>query len=155
MSVLDYQRAMHILETPPDDQSSTAAEWRAVLRLKLAEHHTHATEYTAAQYASLPLPPPHAPPVLTEFLSTLLRQSLEHFQSQETIPAQAHLARTLHRQAIVYEAEGSKYMGKAIQAAARETWIAVRESRGLPIPENPSTPLTAEDFDGEVNFWHR
>jgi len=93
---------------------------------------------------------------LTNILSSaLLQQNLEHFQLSETVPAQAHLARTLHRQAITYEAEGSKFMGKAIQAAARETWIAVREARGHPTPKGMISALTGDEFDGEVEFWYR
>lgn len=58
-------------------------------------------------------------------------------------------------QAIVYDTEGSKFMGKAIHAAAKETWIAVREARGRPLRKDASEPLTRKDFDEEVDFWFR
>jgi len=46
-------------------------------------------------------------------------------------------------------------MGKAIQAAARETWIAVREARGHPTSKGMISALTGDEFDGEVEFWYR
>lgn len=93
--------------------------------------------------------------LLTYSLSTLLQQSLDYFQTQEPIPAQAHLARTVHRKAIAFEAEGVKFMGKAMQAAAKEAWITVREARNLPVPDGAVLSLTGDDFDAEVEFWYR
>ncbi len=46
-------------------------------------------------------------------------------------------------------------MAKAIQAAARDTWIGVREARGYIVPKDSSPPLTKHDFDGEIEFWYR
>ena len=86
--------------------------------------------------------------------SALLQQSLDHFQSQETLSAQAHLARTLHWQSVVFEAQGIKIMSNAIKAAARQTWIGVREARGRAASER-ITSLNTDDFDREVEFWCR
>ena len=86
--------------------------------------------------------------------SALLQQSLNHFQSQETLPAQAHLARTPHWYSAIYEAQGSKIMGNAIKAAARQTSIGVREARGCAEDEGIAS-LSSGDFDGEGDFWCR
>lgn len=86
--------------------------------------------------------------------SALLQQSLDHFQSQQSLSAQAHLARTLGWQSVVFEAQGSKIMGNAIKAAARQTWIGVREARGRAVPEGIIS-LSTDDFDREVEFWYR
>ena len=45
-------------------------------------------------------------------------------------------------------------MCNAIKAAARETWLGVREARGRAASEGV-TSLNADDFDGEVEFWYR
>ena len=45
-------------------------------------------------------------------------------------------------------------MGNAIQAAARQTWIGVREARGRAVSEGP-VALRTEDFDGEVELCYR
>ncbi len=45
-------------------------------------------------------------------------------------------------------------MGNAIQAAARQTWIGVREARGRAVSEG-LTALSTEDFDGEVELCYR
>ncbi|MCJ1453225.1 hypothetical protein MMC28_003571 [Mycoblastus sanguinarius] len=132
-SVTYYEEANKEFQKEPEEQPDIA-DWKSVLNLKLAEHLTRAKDYKGA----------HA----------LLQQSLGHFQLRETVAAQAHLARTLHRKSVTFEAEGSKIMGNAIQAAARHTWIAVREARGCAVPEG-SSPLTGKDFDGEVEFWYR
>ena len=47
-------------------------------------------------------------------------------------------------------------MGNAIRAAARETWIGVREARGRTASsEGDNAVLSAEDFDAEVEFRYR
>lgn len=45
-------------------------------------------------------------------------------------------------------------MGNAIKAAARQTWIGVREVRGHAVFEG-TTSLNTADFDEEVEFWYR
>lgn len=45
-------------------------------------------------------------------------------------------------------------MGNAIKAAAKQTWIGVREARGRAVSETGASPFT-EDFDGDVEFWFR
>ena len=45
-------------------------------------------------------------------------------------------------------------MSNAMKAAARQAWIGVREARGRGASEG-SISLSAEDFDGEVEFWYR
>ncbi len=45
-------------------------------------------------------------------------------------------------------------MSNAIKAAARQTWIGVREARGRAVPEQ-NTSLNTDDFNGEVEFWYR
>lgn len=45
-------------------------------------------------------------------------------------------------------------MGNAIKAAAKQTWIGVREARGHAVSKG-ITSLRTEDFDGEVEFWCR
>lgn len=92
---------------------------------------------------------------LTNFSSTLIQESLAHFQSQESVSAQAHLARTFYQQSLTFEAEGVKVMAKAIKAAARDTWIGVREARGHTVPKDSSSPPTKHDFDREIEFWYR
>ena len=87
--------------------------------------------------------------------STLIQESLAHFQSQDSVSVQAHLARTFYQQSLTFEAEGVKVMAKAMQAAARDTWIGVREARGHIVPNDSSSPLTKHDFDGEIEFWYR
>lgn len=119
---------------PGEEHLSESADWKGVLNLKLAEHQMRMKDYKEA----------HA----------LLQQSLDHFQSQESFSAQAHLARTLHWQSVVYEAQGSKTMGNAIKAAARQTWNGVREARGRAVSEGIDS-LKTDDFDGEVEFWYR
>lgn len=46
-------------------------------------------------------------------------------------------------------------MCKAMQAAVRDTWIAVRDVRGRAVPEGRNPSLNREDFDGEVELWYR
>lgn len=45
-------------------------------------------------------------------------------------------------------------MGNAIEAAAKQTWIGVREARGLAVSE-AIVSLDTNDFDREVEFWYR
>lgn len=119
---------------PQTEDPSETADWNAILALKFAEHRLRNKDYKEA----------HA----------LLQRSLDRFQSQDSLFAQAHLARTLHWQSVVYEAQGSKIMGNAIKAAATQTWIGVREARGRAVSEGVAS-LSTEDFDGEVEYWYR
>lgn len=130
-----FKAASKDLERLPEGESlSESADWKGVLDLKLAEHRMRKKEYKEA----------HA----------LLQQSLDHFQSQDSLSAQAHLARTLHWESVVYEAQGSKIMCNAIKAAARETWLGVREARGRALSEGFTSP-NADNFDEEVEVWYR
>lgn len=45
-------------------------------------------------------------------------------------------------------------MSNAIKAAARQTWIGVREARGRAVPEQNKS-LNTDNFNGEVEFWYR
>ena len=45
-------------------------------------------------------------------------------------------------------------MGNAIKAAAKQTWIGVREAKGRAVAGGVTSPC-ADDFDGEVDFWYR
>ena len=84
----------------------------------------------------------------------MLQESLNHFQKQETTSSQAHLARILYIQSLLFVADGKKFMANAMRAAAVEAWLTVRKARELLVPEvNPI--LSADDFDGEIEYWLR
>ncbi|KAK0514077.1 hypothetical protein JMJ35_003799 [Cladonia borealis] len=120
-SLISHKQASTNLQLLPDEEPD-AADWKAVLNVKLAEHHRRLKDYGMAH--------------------TLIHESLAHFQSQESLSAQAHLARSFYQQSLTFEAEGIKVMAKAIQAAAKDTWIGVREARGHIVPKDSSSPLT-------------
>lgn len=159
-SLNHYNLARKDLETLPTEQTpppDERADWNAVLDLKLAQYHLRTNHHKQAQYAPLPslllIPTNDEPP------SALLQQTLNHFQSQpETPSAQAHLARTLHWQSLVYEAQGSKTMSDAMGAAARHAYVGVREARAAVSSSvemvMTTTPSTG-DFDAAVEVWWR
>ena len=133
-SLNSYEEAKKTFDALSETQEQELSTWNAVLNLKLAGHHVRTQQFKEA----------HA----------LLQLNLDHFQARDDTAAQAHLARALFWQSLVHEAEGSKFMAKAMHAAAKDALNGVRVARERD-PSFASTSLLAEDFDEEVEFWFR
>ena len=133
-SLQSYEEAKKTFDALSETQEHNLSTWNAVLNLKLVGHHVRTQQFKEA----------HA----------LLRQNLEYLQARDDPSAQAHLARALFWQSIVHEAEGSKFMAKAMLAAAKDALSAVRVTRKRD-PSHASISFSAEDFDEEVEFWFR
>lgn len=86
--------------------------------------------------------------------SILLEQCLSHFQSQSTLSAQAQTVRAIHRQALLYEAEGNKMLAKVFHAAARDERAEYRRVKGIPDPE-VGMPFEVKDLEDDIEFWFR
>ncbi|KAL8769559.1 MAG: hypothetical protein Q9209_004490 [Squamulea sp. 1 TL-2023] len=127
-SLNSYNEAKKIFDALSESQEQELSTWNAVLNLKLAKHHVRTKKFKEA----------HA----------LLQQCLDYFQSREDSTAQAHLARAIFWQSLVFEAEGSKFMAKAMHAAAKDALIAVRGARERN-SSDASASFFAEDFDEE------
>ena len=54
--------------------------------------------------------------------ATTLQKALDHFQTKKTARAHFHMARTLYKRALIFDAEGNSMMKMAFQAAAKELW---------------------------------
>lgn len=133
-SLISYEESKKTFDALPETQEQEISTWNAVLNLKLAGHHVRTQQFKEA----------HA----------LLQLNLDHFQARDDTAAQAHLARALFWQSLVHEVEGSKFMAKAMHAAAKDALNAVRVVRERD-PSHTSTSFFAEDFDEEVEFWFR
>ena len=133
-SLDSYEEAKKTFDALSATQEPELSTWKAVLNLKLAGHHVRRQQFKDA----------HA----------LLQLNLDHFQACDDTAAQAHLARALFWQSLVYGAEGSNPMAKAMLAAAKDVLNAVRVTRERDSSPN-STSFIAEDFDEEVEFWFR
>lgn len=133
-SLNSYEEAKKTFDALSATQEPELSTWKAVLNLKLAGHHVRRQQFKDA----------HA----------LLQLNLDHFQARDDTAAQAHLARALFWQSLVYGAEGSNPMANAMLAAAKDVLNAVRVTRERDSSPN-STSFIAEDFDEEVEFWFR
>lgn len=133
-SLNSYEEAKMIFEALAEAQEQELSTWKAVLNLKLAGHRVRTQKFEEA----------HA----------LLQRNIDHFQAGDDTAAQAHLARALFWQSLVHEAKGSKFMAKAMHAAAKDALNAVRVARERDL-SHASTSFFAEDFDEEVEFWFR
>ena len=133
-SLNSYEEAKKTFDALSATQEPELSTWKAVLNLKLAGHHVRRQQFKDA----------HA----------LLQLNLDHFQACDDTAAQAHLARALFWQSLVYGAEGSNPMAKAMLAAAKDALNTVRVTRERDSSPN-SVSFIAEDFDEEVEFWFR
>ena len=133
-SLNSYEEAKNTFDALAEAQEQEISAWKAVLNLRLAGHRVRTQQFKEA----------HA----------LLQLTLDHFQARDDTAAQAQLARALFWQSLVHEAEGSKFMAKAMHAAAKDALLAVRVARERD-PSHASISFIAEDFDEEVEFWFR
>ena len=133
-SLNSYEEAKKTFEALSETQEQELSNWKAVLNLKLAGHRIRTQQFKEAH--------------------TLLQLNLDHFQARDDTAAQAHLARALFWQSLVHEAEGSKFMAKAMHAAAKDALNAVRLARERD-SSHASISFSALDFDEEVEFWFR
>jgi hypothetical protein len=123
------------------NDSEQQNEWTACIDIRMADHHYIKGEFKAA-YA-------------------LLQSSLDFFEAQPTNPTlEAHLARILFRQSLLYKAEGKRSRSRAALTAAKETLLdtinTLTEDRIKAIQDSiSSSELTARDFDQFVEPWHR
>jgi len=81
---------------------------------------------------------------------------MEYFQTESSESKQRQLARILHRQSIVYEAENNSIMYSAFTAAARDALIQITKSYGSTnIAATPTLTLSQQMFDELVDPWFR
>lgn len=88
------------------------------------------------------------------FISALLQQCLSHFQCQSNSSAQAQTVRAIHRQALLYEAEGNQMMAKVFHAAARDGRAEYRRAKGIPDSE-AGMPFEQKALEADIEFWFR
>jgi len=84
------------------------------------------------------------------FWSNLVKESITHFEVQETTSGQAQYARALYYRALIFGAEGREKLRKRSMQDARRALEDVCDERGLPVP--PDRDLVREDFEGVLGF---
>jgi hypothetical protein len=83
----------------------------------------------------------------------LVKETVAHFEEQESGRGQSQYARALYHQALVYAASGKEKLRKRSVAAARQALEEVCEECSLPIPQTEKE-LEKSDFEAilELGF---
>jgi tetratricopeptide (TPR) repeat protein len=112
-------------------------DWTAITSLKLADQFLACKQFQEAH--------------------NHLQKTIEHFQPQSTLSAQAQTCRALHRKALIHEAEGKNFERSMFMGAAKETWKHVRSAQQTADQSlTDDATLRREDFDNAIpEFWLR
>jgi hypothetical protein len=106
--VEDGKEALRLLEGDEQNEPITQ-DWVAATKIRLARCYLTSNELDTAR--------------------TLTHDTIEHYERQSEIESsQVHLARAFRQQACIYEAQRNMAMSRAMQAAAKELLVEVRQS---------------------------
>ena len=86
--------------------------------------------------------------------SSLLQRTVSHFEGQDSARGQAQYARALHRQALLFGAQGKERVRKSKYAAAKQALVDYREEAGIE-GELGEGVLGKEDFESVLEFQWR
>jgi hypothetical protein len=111
-------------------------DWMAITSLKLVDHFLACEQYQEAH--------------------THLQKTIDHFQPQTTLSAQAQTCRALHRKALIHNAENKTFENMMYMGAAKESWNHIRRAQAVDQSLIDASNLTKEDFDNTIpEFWLR